>query len=134
MGNSPGTMCKRCTRLRTWAFVSLSRLVGATDPLPSCNMPHGILYTTALDGSGCRPWTAKSTSDEVRYIDVTNCYRTCTFDNISPASCCNCRAADRAFSLVMNPVLRAAAHQSCRLRSTDVLQKPRVSQLYPMLR
>ena len=23
--------------------------------------------------------------------------RTCTFDNTSPASCCNCRAADRAF-------------------------------------
>ena len=73
----------------------------------------GITCCTALDGNGCRPWTARSTSDEVRHIDVTSCCRTCTFDNKSPASCCNCRAAF-SFPDVMNPVLRAAAHQSCR--------------------
>ena len=58
----------------------------------------GITCCTALDGNCCRPWTARSTSDEVRHITVTNCCRTCTFDNTSAASCCNCRAADRAFS------------------------------------
>ena len=34
---------------------SLSRLVGATDPLPSCNMPHGVLYTMA--SLAVRHWT-----------------------------------------------------------------------------
>ena len=83
------------------------QLVGATDPLPSCNVTHGVLYMTASPvvphwtGNTCRLWTARSTSDEVRHIDVTNCCSTCAFDNTSPASCCNCRAADRAFSTPM---------------------------------
>ena len=46
-------------------------------------------------------WTARNTSDDVRFSAVTNCCRTWTFDSISPASCCSCKAADRAFSLPM---------------------------------
>ena len=47
MGSSPGRMCRHCTLLKTWAFISLYRLVGATGPLPSCSVPHGALCKMA---------------------------------------------------------------------------------------
>ena len=36
----------------------------------------------ALAGNGCRPCTARSTSDDVRFSAVTNCCRTWTLDSI----------------------------------------------------
>ena len=75
---------------------------------PQTHHHHVVGRRTLLDGITCciafaengrRPWTACNTSDDVRFSTVTNCCRTWTFDSISPASCCSCKAADRALSL-----------------------------------
>ena len=107
----------------------MSPLVGATDPSPSCSVPRGVLYATA--SPAVSHWTG---TPAARGLPEARLMKSGTSTSLVAAG--PVRSITRVlqggrqgvlYPHVMKPVLRAAAHQSCRLRSTDVLQKPRVS-------
>ena len=108
---SPGSSCRRtckhCTSPPEVVLVSPARSAGSTDPSLSCNgllgelsqkvMRAALRVSETAGGHGQPPITLA----DVPCNAVTNCCNTWTFDSISPASCCNCNAAERVFSLPM---------------------------------
>ena len=107
-----------------------------TDPSPSCSVPRGVLHTTA--SLAVSHWTEKAAA---RGPPEARLMRSGTSTSLVSAG--PVHSITQVLHRVVTvgrltgrslPPCDEPSTQGSRLRSTDVLQKPWVSQLYSMLR